>query len=750
METWALEYYHVGFIWLNTWAGVIVPRFGSACLSGGIFIAGVWLVCRFAPRLPVGTRCWLWWLACLKLLVGLFWMDPVTLPILPAAHPGKASIASVKPERSPASAPSQAASPADNSSLPAGSSDTRAVAMQTRPDTSLNDLEWQQPNYSPTPYAMPHIASTPSLALGLLLAWIIGVTLSLNRIERRLRRLRVLLRRADREVPPSCAAPAVEIARLLRLRRTPRLVISSETASPLVTGLLRPTVILPAPDHIALSPFEARMVLAHEMTHVRRGDLWLTWVPLFAQCLFFFFPPLWLAVREWMAAREVACDAAAIRLTGASVQDYGRLLIRIPSTPGPYHSAGALYATGAFVEVKRRLELIKRFCRHNPGVSRPVLLAVSLLAVVCLLPWRVAAHSRHPRFALFADNRVRYQVTDLGVYPSNNSLGDINGITEAGVVYGHVWRAVKKPPMPDVLRSLDYLWVWEGGKRSEITDPDMSMIYRLSVNAQDQITGADNTGRLFLYDKGRLRFLDKGVGATRKIEKPAPPEKVRFWNGKKLVDLVVWNELGHNASGQRLVEGSDYNPTSSVVEDFTFLLDNGHAKRLGYLPGDLSCRAAALNNRGLVVGFSERLETTLTFKGFTPTPRTHAVLWHDGKIADLGALPDKTCMYPSALNDANQVIGTAHTESAFGLNSKNQALFPDVENAPPFFYTAFLYTDGEMYDLNDLIPANSGWQIDQPTALNNAGQIIGHGTYKGKEHYFLLSPLAPAAKQKTN
>ena len=63
----------------------LFDRLVQASLEGSLLIAGVWLVCRFAPALPASFRVVLWWLAMLKLLVGLAGIDPIPLPILPAA-----------------------------------------------------------------------------------------------------------------------------------------------------------------------------------------------------------------------------------------------------------------------------------------------------------------------------------------------------------------------------------------------------------------------------------------------------------------------------------------------------------------------------------------------------------------------------------------------------------------------------------------------------------------------------------------
>jgi hypothetical protein len=50
-----------------------------------------------------------------------------------------------------------------------------------------------------------------------------------------------------------------------------------------------------------------------------------------------------------------------------------------------------------------------------------------------------------------------------------------------------------------------------------------------------------------------------------------------------------------------------------------------------------------------------------------------------------------------------------------------------------------------MYDLNDLVPPDSGWELWGAIAINDAGQIVGSGMRNGVEHQraFLLTPIIP-------
>ena len=54
---------------------------------------------------------------------------------------------------------------------------------------------------------------------------------------------------------------------------------------------------------------------------------------------------------------------------------------------------------------------------------------------------------------------------------------------------------------------------------------------------------------------------------------------------------------------------------------------------------------------------------------------------------------------------------------------------------------AFLYYQGKMSDLNSVVPANSGWDLQQAYGINDAGDIVGVGTYQGQTRAFLIDPI---------
>lgn len=185
------------------------------------------------------------------------------------------------------------------------------------------------------------------------------------------------------------------------MRPCPRLRVSDAIISPQVTGLWQPTVLLPAIH--ALSADEAAMAIAHELAHLRRGDLWLAWVPALAQCLFCFHPLVRWAMREYALNRESACDAQVLRHDRAAPQEYGRLLLRL-GVAQPMH-AGLASASPSFHNLKRRLTMLQQTVNQPPSRTRGWLL-VALIALVGVLPYRVTAAGADSKPATPASTRA--------------------------------------------------------------------------------------------------------------------------------------------------------------------------------------------------------------------------------------------------------------------------------------------------------------------------------------------------------
>lgn len=109
---------------------------------------------------------------------------------------------------------------------------------------------------------------------------------------------------------PALVSMAQTIARDFNLRRAPALRISNDNDSgPCLIGLLRPVVFLPASFETDYVQTEQRLVLAHEIAHIARGDMAATFVALALQAAQWPNPLAHFSFKAFRTDQESACDA---------------------------------------------------------------------------------------------------------------------------------------------------------------------------------------------------------------------------------------------------------------------------------------------------------------------------------------------------------------------------------------------------------------------------------------------------------
>ncbi len=336
-------------------------------LEGALVALAVLGVCRLLPAISPTLRCWLWWLVGLKLLLSLAGVGLIRVPLLPSPVP-MVLIAPTEP------APAVEAHAAERAAT--GTPSIAGPVPSSQPGPSLAVT---------SPHLLP---SWRALIAGL---WAAGALVGLALLGREALAARRLCRSAE-AVPDDFAARAFgDLPRRFGMATAPPLKISTAVSGPQVVGFLRPQILLP-PDGLAdAGSSELTLLLAHELAHVQRGDLWLGWVPALVHRLFFFHPLAALAVREYVLAREAACDAAVLRLLGAAPREYGRMLLRWGVTLRESGLAAA-GASSSARNLKRRLEMLHDVSRSGRQGLRWASVAAGL-ALAALLPIEIVARA---------------------------------------------------------------------------------------------------------------------------------------------------------------------------------------------------------------------------------------------------------------------------------------------------------------------------------------------------------------------
>jgi len=263
---------------------VVLALGAAAALRRGSAAARHWV-------LAVGIAC-----AAAAPLAGLIvpsWS--IALPVTP----------SIAPARSPSSSVTTAIG-----NPPRAGAHTRAVSpapqARTPPSTAV---------------AVMRLAGAIWLGGSAILACILAIGLT------RLRRMAAAARTVDRGPWTGCAG---EIAAAIGLRR-PVVLLQSEHPTLLVTwGWRRPKVILPAAAR-HWADDRIRIVLRHELAHIRRGDWIAQLLGELLRSLYWFNPLVWIACRRLRRESEQACDDAVLH-GGVDATDYASHLLDLART----------------------------------------------------------------------------------------------------------------------------------------------------------------------------------------------------------------------------------------------------------------------------------------------------------------------------------------------------------------------------------------------------------------------------------
>jgi probable HAF family extracellular repeat protein len=179
-------------------------------------------------------------------------------------------------------------------------------------------------------------------------------------------------------------------------------------------------------------------------------------------------------------------------------------------------------------------------------------------------------------------------------------------------------------------------------------------------------------------------------------------------------------EVNGSGTGVGMSETPVTDPYTGWPADNAVMFKNGRVINLGALPGGYESQANDINNLGQVSGFASN-GTPDPYSFFGWGTQARSFLWQDGVMRDIGTLggPDAVS---TTLNAVGQITGQSYTNSTANPATGIPTLDP------------FLWAGGHMRDLGTL-----GGTIGFANWLNNAGEVAGTSDLAGDQtaHPFL-------------
>ncbi len=181
---------------------------------------------------------------------------------------------------------------------------------------------------------VPHAASTAPRSAWrvswrslLVLVWLAGTGLALVPIGVRLIRNRLVVRSSTTVLAFGPHQTFDQLRRSLGIRRSIRLLETEKSLVPMTWGVLRPIVLVPQMWR-EWSYERQRIVLLHELVHVKRWDTLFQMLARLTCAIYWFHPLVWYLLRHLRTEREMACDDCVL-MAGERPTDYANHILEI-------------------------------------------------------------------------------------------------------------------------------------------------------------------------------------------------------------------------------------------------------------------------------------------------------------------------------------------------------------------------------------------------------------------------------------
>ena len=206
--------------------------------------------------------------------------------------------------------------------------------------------------------------------------WLIGaIALMLLNVLRYIR-LNIEIRKNSEVI--SCPETRAYTDRKINVR------VWENVASPFITGIFRPMLILPKTE---LSEEQLHNILRHEMTHFKRHDILYKWFAEFVKCVHWFNPTSWYVSKQIASECEISCDMSVTKnMTDSEEMSYVSTILSLLPTGKSKQLPLTTQMASSKKFLKRRFVMIKnkkttsRFMSVLSAVIAAIMLSTTVFA----------------------------------------------------------------------------------------------------------------------------------------------------------------------------------------------------------------------------------------------------------------------------------------------------------------------------------------------------------------------------------
>lgn len=177
-----------------------------------------------------------------------------------------------------------------------------------------------------------------------------------------------------------------EAKHITNIRSKVNLGVSDQISSPSLFGIFNPTIIIPSAVIERLSISELRYIFIHELCHVKRKDILISWLKITFKTIHWFNPLIIFGLNQIEKDCEVSCDAKALSyLDNSENKAYGNTILnvlKLVNKPAMFPGSTSIIISKK--DLKRRISLIANSGRISVNTVVIGVVIVLIIAVVGL------------------------------------------------------------------------------------------------------------------------------------------------------------------------------------------------------------------------------------------------------------------------------------------------------------------------------------------------------------------------------